>query len=77
MNRLSRLATGDKVEIIDRGSPDFRKTGKVIKCVCKPLTMINSGGKSISSGVLTLCEVKLEDTGTIGEFTVDQLRKIP
>lgn len=72
MNEENDLAIGDKVEVIDRGSHYFGQTGKVIKRVRKPLIMINSG----KSGTLTLCEIKLEDTGAIEDFTVSQLRKI-
>jgi len=77
MNKRIRLAKGDKVEIIDRNSPYFGKIGELMEIQPAPTEMINSSSKVISSKVEYYCKVKLEDTGTIGEFTVDQLREIP
>ncbi len=48
MNKRIRQATGDKVEIIDRASPYFGKTGKLIKIRSVPTEMINSKSKTIS-----------------------------
>jgi hypothetical protein len=76
MARLSRLGPSDKVEITDSSSPDFGKTGEVIHIWSRPTTMINSGSKPIRSGSRIYCQVKMDDTGTMTEFTVVQLRKI-
>ncbi len=76
MNKRIRLATGDKVEIIDRNSPYFGKTGKLIEPRLVPTIMINSNSKPISSKEEYHCKVKLEDTETTVEFTPTQLRKI-
>jgi hypothetical protein len=45
MNEESRLAAGDKVEIIDESSPHFGKTGELIEGAKIHTTMISFGSK--------------------------------
>lgn len=77
MNKRIRLAKGDKVEIIDRNSPYFGKTGELIEIQPAPTEMINSSSKVISSKVEYYCKVKLEDTETTVVFTLTQLDPLP
>ena len=75
MNRRIRLATGNKVEIIDRNSPYFSKTGEVIEIRTVPIEMINRSSQVISSRKEYYFRVMLEDTETTVEFTLSQLKK--
>jgi len=75
MNRKIRLAKGNRVEIIDRTSPYFGKTGKLIEPITVHTEMINRSSKVISSKKEYYWKVKLDDTETTVEFTSSQLRK--
>ena len=76
MKKRIRLATGDKVEIIDSKSPYFGKTGKLIKLQLIRTEMINTNSKTISSKEEYHWAVKLDDIETTEAFTLRQLRKI-
>lgn len=75
MDKRIRLATGNKVEIIDRNSPYFGKTGELIEIRTVPIKMINRSSTVISSKEEYYFKVKLEDTETPVEFTLSQLKK--
>ncbi len=77
MNKPNRLATGDKVKIIDRKSQYFNKTGIVKRPIALPTDMISLSSKVISSKVEKLCEVKLDDKETIVTFELKQLAPLP
>ena len=76
MNKKIRLATGNKVKIIDGTSPYFGKTGTLIEIRSVPTEMINHSSKTISSKIEYRYVVKLDDTETIEVFALMQLRKI-
>ena len=65
MNKLIRLATGNKVEIIDRTSPYFGKTGTLIEPRRVPVRM------KLKYHWL----VKLDGTDTMEIFAPEQLKK--
>ena len=71
-----RIATNDKVKIIDSTSPYFGKTGIVIAPIAIPTEIIK--GNSIPRGSYTslFFKVKLEDTETPVDFTLSQFEKI-
>ena len=66
MNKKIRLATGNKVEIIDRTSPYFGKTGTLIEPRRVPVRM------KLEYHWL----VKLDGTDTMEVFAPEQLEKI-
>ncbi len=72
MNKPNRLATGDKVEIIDRESEYYGKTGEVKEVGIRTIELINTRRKQI----IKYAKVTLDDTGTTVEFTLNQLRRI-
>ena len=72
MNKPNRLATSNKVEIIDRTSQHFGKTGKVIDTRLVPIEILN---KPTSSKVECYVIVELDDTETTETFTLSQLKK--
>lgn len=65
MNKRIRMATGDKVEIIDRESPYFGKTGTLIEPTSVPVRM------KLEYHWL----VKLDGTETTEVFAPNQFRK--
>ena len=76
MNKRSRLATGDKVEIIDGNSPHFGKTGVFMGSISGRMIVDPSSKPIKTKPSDPHWKVKLDDTGTIETFTVDQFRKI-
>lgn len=76
MNKRERWATNDRVEIIDKDSPYFGKTGTLIEIRPVPTEMINRSSKTISSKIEYRYVVKLDDTETIEVFALRQLRQI-
>ena len=76
VNKPNRLATGDKVEIIDINSQYYGKIGELIYISSAPMEMINRSSKVINSKVEYYFEVKLVDTETTVRFSPSQLRKI-
>jgi hypothetical protein len=76
MNRRSRLATHDKVEIVDKSSRRFGKTGELIAGATIHTTMISFGSKPVGSKETVYCLVKLEGKKTPVRFNPNQLRRI-
>lgn len=72
VNRLNRLAKGDKVEVIDRNSEHYDKTGEVKQVEIKRVEFINTRRKQ----TFTQVEVRLDDAGTTVVFNANQLRRI-
>ena len=66
MNRKTRLATGNKIKIIDGTSPYFGKTGTLIETRRVPVRM----------RIEHHCLVKLDGTDTTEVFAPEQLEKI-
>jgi hypothetical protein len=66
MNRKIRLATGNKVKIIDRESPHFGKTGTLIE------------PRQVPDGLRLVYKwlVKLDGTETTEIFAFERLEKI-
>lgn len=64
----NRLATGDTVKVIDRGSAHLNKTGKVEEIGFIPVVMLLEG----TSRKETYIRIKLDDNTTI---TVSDIEK--
>ena len=63
MNAFPRINNGDKIEIIDKNSPHFGKTGIVTDIIQRNL-IIN--GKS---GTMLILKIKLESIDAIVDIT--------
>lgn len=77
MDNASRMKEGDTVEITDRASPYFGKTGRLMKIVRVHITMIDSASRPTSQREEYRCEVKLEDTETTEQLSLSQITRIP
>ena len=64
MDKNIRLAEGDKIEIIDKTSPYFGKTGIVADIVKRNLIMKND-----KSGTLIILKLELGGTSSVVEIT--------
>lgn len=74
MGKQVRLATNDYVEIIDKSSPHYSKTGIIVDIKHVPVTMINPAGKPLSSHAEICITVTIE--GIDEKFKKDQIKKI-
>lgn len=72
MNKPNRLATNNRVEVIDRESEYYGKTGKVKEVGIRTIELINTRRKQI----IKYAKVTLDDTGNLVEFTLNQLKRI-
>jgi hypothetical protein len=64
MDKYLRFATGDKIEIIDKTSQYFGKTGVVIGTEERPLIILNH-----KSGTITILKLKLEGINSMVDIT--------
>jgi hypothetical protein len=64
VNKPNHWALGDKVEIIDKNSPHFGKTGMVREIIPRDYIMLNG-----ESGTMLILKIKLEGTKTIIDIT--------
>jgi hypothetical protein len=76
MNKESDLATRDKVEIIDKSSRRFGKTGELIAGAKVHTTMMSLGSKPVGSKEAVYWMVKLEGRKTPVRFNSNQLRRV-
>ena len=66
MDKHGRLATGDKIEVIDSASPYFGKIGEVRDIVEEPLSI--SGNAERREGKIVKVYVELEGVNTLVDF---------
>ena len=71
---IDRLATNDNVEIVDKSSPYYGKTGIIVDIKSIPIEMINFKGKQLSSKEETFIIVKMD--GIVEKFRTDQIKKM-
>lgn len=76
MDKPNRLATNNKVEVIDKESEYFGKIGRVIDANVRPVTMINSNGKTTGTGKEVNILVRFEEKEVEMKFAPNQLKKI-
>ena len=74
MSEQVKLQTGDKVEIVDRSSPHYRKVGIIIDMKCEPVTMIDHESKPLSYHDEVFVIVELD--GISQKFNENQIKKV-